>query len=542
MASSYQSMVPEYGGSLDIFRKPMKGHLAVTIIEAHDLYPKDKMSGKSDPYVKVGHGGSKKTKVIKKNLNPFWNETLECESYPIPIGMELRDIGKEMTLKPGHQLKFEVFDHDIIGKNDRMGVARVLTDHILANEKLDRWIALVPRKRKEKARGRIHIKVVFLTRDRPPYPAPPAPPPRYECAEPLFMAPPPAPVVQMDARDVEDEEDEKEIVDNTPPPPPASLQIWRIENNTIAEWPRDSYGTFFSGDSYIVLRTEYVPHPVSYIYTWIGRASTPDEVQAAHAKASELEKAVGGDASSSTQPQGAESSAFLSYFPNNALIYLEGGIDTQWRPEIKTPTVRLLQIKGKKNIRVTQAPLNSKGLNSGDCFILDAGMEIWQWNGKQCNPAERRKAGDILRGFINERTGKPTTHIMDEGDDDATFWAHLGGKGPVSTAAESGADDDVAETHAGKLFRLSDDHGHLQLSLVATGPSNNHTLLEAKDVFLFDAGVEIFVWIGKEASADEKKNAVPWANQYARDNQKAVPITRLLQGGESYYFKQAFSF
>jgi len=372
------------------------------------------------------------------------------------------------------------------------------------------------------------------------------------------MAPPPPPQVIIEAKEEADKEEEEEVqvreapvvqnhVQLAPPPnPPASLQIWRFENGSVAEWPREQYGTFFTGDSYLILRTEYENQgPINYVFTWIGSKSTPDEVRGVAVKAAELEKAVGGDASTSVQPQGKESSQFLSYFPNNALIYLDGGIDTAWREDIKAPTIRLLHIKGKKNIRVNQAPLNSRGLNSGDCFILDAGLHIFQWNGKGCNPAERRKATDIMRGLVNERTGKPVTHNLDEGDDDPEFWGYLGGIGPVSTAAEGGDDDEVAQANVkSKLYKLSDDHGHgkLQMDLIATAEKNNHHLLDSKDVFIFDAGVEIFVWVGKNTSPDEKKHAVPWANQYAKEHQRAVPITRLIQGGESYYFKQAFSF
>lgn len=30
-------------------------------------------------------------------------------------------------------------------------------------------------------------------------------------------------------------------------------QIWRIEKFAVVEWPKDRYGSFYSGDSYIVL-------------------------------------------------------------------------------------------------------------------------------------------------------------------------------------------------------------------------------------------------------------------------------------------------
>jgi stromal membrane-associated protein len=51
-------------------------YLAVTIVKAKDLVPRDK-TGTSDPYCVVSIGKvSKKTKVIKKSVNPVWNEKL----------------------------------------------------------------------------------------------------------------------------------------------------------------------------------------------------------------------------------------------------------------------------------------------------------------------------------------------------------------------------------------------------------------------------------------------------------------------------------
>ena len=57
--------------------------LRIHVLEAQDLVAMDKLmgglkKGKSDPYVKINIGVVKfKSRVIKENLNPTWNEMFE---------------------------------------------------------------------------------------------------------------------------------------------------------------------------------------------------------------------------------------------------------------------------------------------------------------------------------------------------------------------------------------------------------------------------------------------------------------------------------
>lgn len=52
-----------------------QGILELKILRGHDLVPKDS-NGLSDPYVVVKYGSQTmfRSKVIKKSLNPEWNE------------------------------------------------------------------------------------------------------------------------------------------------------------------------------------------------------------------------------------------------------------------------------------------------------------------------------------------------------------------------------------------------------------------------------------------------------------------------------------
>lgn len=75
--------------------------------------------------------------------------------------------------------------------------------------------------------------------------------------------------------------------------------------------------------------------------------------------------------------QGYESELFLSYFGN--LVIQNGGVDTGFKHvEPEQYRSRLLHIKGSRgHVVVHEAPLTFKSLNSGDVFVLDAGMTIY---------------------------------------------------------------------------------------------------------------------------------------------------------------------
>ncbi|KAL6839477.1 hypothetical protein ACP4OV_030747 [Aristida adscensionis] len=83
------------------------GILKVKVIRGTKLAVRDLIS--SDPYVILTLGQQKaKTKVIKRNLNPVWNEELKL-SVPQHYG----------------PLRLEVFDYDMLSRDDKMGEAEV---------------------------------------------------------------------------------------------------------------------------------------------------------------------------------------------------------------------------------------------------------------------------------------------------------------------------------------------------------------------------------------------------------------------------------
>ena len=94
---------------------PPAGILRVTLHRASGLRPAD-LNGLSDPYVKLqvrpSHGGTRKTKVCSRQLDPVWDETF---AYG---GCSLAEARRQTLL-------LEVWDRDLIGRDDALGTAEV---------------------------------------------------------------------------------------------------------------------------------------------------------------------------------------------------------------------------------------------------------------------------------------------------------------------------------------------------------------------------------------------------------------------------------
>jgi gelsolin len=247
------------------------------------------------------------------------------------------------------------------------------------------------------------------------------------------------------------------------------------------------------------------------------------------------------------QVSGHESTLFLGYFAESGGIKLLSGGAASGFNKIK-PTEykpRLLHLKGRKKIRVEQVPFELASLNSGDVFVLDAGLTLYQWQGKKAGMNEKARAGQLCRNIDDERSGKPEVEVFTQGDsDEAEFLSQFPGysaDAPPVISDESGDDLAWEKTASKTLFQLSDSSGDLEFKEVAKGKVTKD-LLSSDDVFIFDIGCEIFSWVGKGASAEEKKGALHYAQQYIINIRKMpeLPICKIIEGGENEVFNTAF--
>eukprot|EP01132_Coremiostelium_polycephalum_P002829 gene2829-3514_t len=320
----------------------------------------------------------------------------------------------------------------------------------------------------------------------------------------------------------------------------AGVKIWRIENFKVVPVPEDGYGKFYDGDSYIVLNSVKNSNGTfKYdIHFWLGQHTSTDEAGTAAYKTVELDDLLGGKPVQYREVQGFESPKFLSLFKNGSIFILRGGVESGFnkvKPEEYKP--RLLHISGDKNVRVSEVDLSTKSLNSGDVFILDAGLKIYQFNGSKSSGLERAKGATLSRAIDDERKGLASVIVFAENEEvPEEFWKILGGKGPIAPPVTK-----PTNTHEKVLFKVSDASGKLTFSEVARGKISRK-LLDTNDAFILDCGFEVYVWIGLKASADERKFTFKFATDYLKSHNRPeyTSIVRVLEGGENETLEASF--
>jgi gelsolin len=331
------------------------------------------------------------------------------------------------------------------------------------------------------------------------------------------------------------------------------LEVWRVENRRtksdtpdfgVKRWPKEDYGNFFSGDSYLVLNTYKVKvdgketDKLAWdVHFWLGKDSSQDEIGVAAYKAVELDDLLDDGPVQHREVQGSESPLFQSYF--KGITYMEGGIASGFRtvkPEEYKP--RLFQVRqASKTIRAFEVPVKATSLDKGDTFILDAGLKIYIYIGPESNAFEKSKGGALAHNIVSGRQGK--AKLVPELDDE--FWKILGGSEkdikPANTDLKPEVENMAVDSEHMILYQLSDASGKITFTKKAEGKING-SMFDSNDVFILDGKVQLFVWVGKGASHGEKSQAMKFAEQYMKDNGRpmTLPVTRITEGQVHHVF------
>ncbi|XP_045164893.2 gelsolin-like protein 2 [Mercenaria mercenaria] len=319
------------------------------------------------------------------------------------------------------------------------------------------------------------------------------------------------------------------------------LQIWRIVNWKVTTWPKEDYGKFFDGDSYIILNTYKEEGSDRFLYDvhfWIGKYSTADEYGTAAYKTVELDTYLDDVPVQHREVQGHESALFRSYF--EAITLLKGGAESGFRhmkPQEYKP--RLLHFHGdRQGVVVKEVPRCRSLLDNTDVYILDLGLKLIQWNGLGSNKEERMRALHYLKELQGERGGKCRTETLDE---EPRARSNEFYKGLTEDKAEVDVTEEAAVDKTKELYRLSDASGEMKMTKEKSGKIEKEDF-DSKDVFIFDTKDSVFVWIGTETSKMERKNALTYAHNYLmKTDHPLVPVCCLPEKMNSPAFQLALA-
>ncbi|XP_067044732.1 gelsolin-like protein 2 [Acropora muricata] len=326
------------------------------------------------------------------------------------------------------------------------------------------------------------------------------------------------------------------------------LKIWRIEKFEVKDWPKEKYGRFYSGDSYIILYSE--EREVSaqgqdrshHVHFWIGQNSTEDEYGTAAYKTVELDDFLNGHAIQHRECQKMESEEFKEYF-GGRIVVDDGGIETGFKHvevdaqlNFKDTVVHFKKVKneqkGTEEYQVEKKPFVNANFTSSDYVVVFSGKHILQIKPKGQPPI------DSFRPFLNywreqkelnpKAVFKIYENVEEFQNDKETY--HIYKKAP--------SDKDI------KLVRVSTDKNTAKnpfSDVPRKTDASAHTPLQdmSEDVFIMQTHQGLLVFIGSRASPKEKQMAMNYATEYGGRN-CSCSIRRECQGAITASWKKFF--
>jgi len=322
-------------------------------------------------------------------------------------------------------------------------------------------------------------------------------------------------------------------------------EIFRIEDFEMVPLDEGKYGLFFGGDSYVIKYSyEKEGRPAYIVYFWQGGQSTADEKAASAINAVKLDDELFGKAVQVRVVQGREPRHFLKMFGGKMVVFSGGKAsgfknitdhDTYDADGTRLFRVRGVDCDGSSCTRAEQVEELTASLNSEDVFVLETPAKTFIWTGQ----ASIEEELNIAKGIIELISPNRDLEVITEGSEPDDFWDALGGKGDYSRAAVN-FDKPILEP---RLFHCKEmSNGTLRALEINHFEKGD---LVTDDVMILDSGDEIYVWIGNEASDDEKKKGLGVAKKYldldpTHRNQSNTLIFTIKEGDEPSSFTCIF--
>ena len=287
------------------------------------------------------------------------------------------------------------------------------------------------------------------------------------------------------------------------------------------------------------------------MHFWLGKDTSQDEAGTAAYKTVELDDQLGGSATQYREVQGSESSLFLSYFKKpfmgkggKGVQYAPGGVASGFKHvEQGVYRPRLLQIRGRKVPRVSEVPISFSSLTQSDAFILDLGLEIYVYYGARLPMQSKYKANEIACAIDDdERGGKAAIYRIVDDPKNGKFWEALGGYVDPN-AVSPGIPEAADAKFLNRLFCIDTIDSEVKFTEVDTnGGVLSREMLQSGAVFLVHSVDALYLWVGSKASQAEKKEAMPFALKYMKQNNlpSNMRVQKVAEGVESSAFIKEF--
>eukprot|EP00392_Amoebophrya_sp_AT5.2_P006572 g6584.t1 len=331
-----------------------------------------------------------------------------------------------------------------------------------------------------------------------------------------------------------------------------AVKIWRIEKFDAVETPADSYGQFFSGDSYIVeyvYRADNGKIEEALLYFWQGEDSTADEKGSSAILCAKFDsERFGGQATQVRVVQGKEPSNFLRLFQGKMVLH-QGGCDSGFRSTRADSTTssttadadaypKLYHIRGfsLSECKATQVACEAQNLNSNDVLVLfpSESEPAFVWQGAGASKDELELGSHLAKTLATTSDVGSAAKVITEKSEPDEFWGYF------KTGKQEYASDPVLADpdFAPRLFQVSNASGALRVE--EAFQFTQEDLIE-EDVMLLDCYSAVYVWVGDGAHEQEKNEAPKIAEQYIESSPdrrlvEDTPIVIVKAGNEPLLF------
>lgn len=361
------------------------------------------------------------------------------------------------------------------------------------------------------------------------------------------------------------------------------LTVFKIDNLQPVELEESEYGCFNLGDCYIVLDTaqtsDFPKTLVRLLYVWVGPEATPDKRfcvsmfstvlrsfletnchivhETPHEESAEFRRlfVVAPETGSQTSADNPStlssvdcSEGLLSASEEQSYITYQDARDATESALFKVtersyPT-KLYEVFGEREARIRLVERSPLSLKPQSVYILDAGRQLFQWNGAESRLQHRVKAQILLDSINkNERHGTAAVdQLAQDAETDLFFDTLLDGQESVDLDKDA---QDLASAPL-QLFQVPETTADLsspvETHFVTSAFRLSHQLLKPNKVLVVDCGTEMFLWSGRHSKVPVREIGKELLISVIASKSRPTwtSVSRLVEGSETEVFKFRF--